>query len=69
MAEPVPPSPGPSYVWVPGHWAWRPFLGRYVWLPGHYYTPAYPNYVWVPGHWAWDMRLGYHWVEGHWRVP
>ena len=22
--------------YVPGHWAWRPGLGRYVWVPAHW---------------------------------
>src|SRR5262245_38016098 len=68
QAESVPSAPGPEYVWTPGHWAWRPWLGRYVWIPGFYHVPVYPSYVWVPGHWGWGPILGYHWIEGHWRI-
>ncbi len=63
--EPVPLQPGPAYVWVPGHWAWR--RGGYVWLPGYWAVPAAPNYVWEPGHWA-PGGGGYVWIEGRWRV-
>src|SRR5262245_13303080 len=61
QVEAQPPSPGPEYVWVPGHWAWRPAFGRYVWLPGHWVVPAERGLVWVPGHWVWGPRFGYHW--------
>src|SRR5262245_12064636 len=61
-------SPGQEYVWVPGHWAWRPILERYVWLPGHWVVPPDRGLVWVPGHWMWGPRIGYHWVEGYWRA-
>jgi WXXGXW repeat (2 copies) len=52
QAEVVPVAPGPGYVWVPGHWAWRGPRRGYVWIPGVYAVPAEPNYVWVPAHWA-----------------
>ncbi|HET7341865.1 MAG TPA: hypothetical protein VFL90_10405 [Methylomirabilota bacterium] len=63
--EAVPVAPGPAYVWVPGHWAWR--RGAYVWVAGHYAVPAQPGYVWVAPHWA-PRPGGYVWVEGHWRA-
>ncbi len=67
QVEGVPAAPGPAYVWVPGHWAWRgPYRG-YVWIGGHYATPVQPGYVWVPGAWA-PGPSGYVWVEGHWRL-
>jgi hypothetical protein len=66
--EVVPPVPAPEYVWVPGHWAWRPGLGRYAWISGHYQVPAHATHVWVPAHWAWSPG-GYHWIEGYWRYP
>ena len=38
--EVAPPRPGPEYVWVPGHWAWRGRDLGYVWLPGRWVLPA-----------------------------
>ncbi|HYB70069.1 MAG TPA: YXWGXW repeat-containing protein [Candidatus Bathyarchaeia archaeon] len=62
--EVVPVAPGPGFVWVPGHWAWR--RDHYVWAPGHWAVPTQPGYVWVPGGWV-AQGGGYVWVEGHWR--
>ncbi len=67
QAEIVPPSPGPAYVWVGGHWAWRGPRRGYVWIPGYYAVPVQPGWVWVPGYWA-PSGGGYVWVEGHWRI-
>ena len=67
QVEVVPAMPGPGYVWVPGHWAWRGPRRGYVWIGGHYAIPAQPNYVWIPGTWA-PSTQGYVWVEGHWRA-
>ncbi len=67
-AEVVTPAPGPAYVWVPGHWAWRPARGQYVWAPGHWAIPQTPRHVWIPGHWAPYGGGGYTWVEGHWEL-
>jgi hypothetical protein len=65
--EVVPVAPGPAYVWIPGHWAWRGRHAGYVWVAGRY-TVTQPGHVWVPGHWA--PRPGGHvWVPGHWRRP
>jgi len=64
--EVIPVQPGPAYVWVPGHWAWRGPERGYVWVPGRWAVPETPGYVWVPGHWA-QRQDGYVWVEGHWR--
>ncbi len=64
--EVLPARPGPTYVWVPGHWAWRGPERGYVWVAGRYAVPESPGYVWVPGHWQ-PRRDGYVWVEGHWR--
>jgi hypothetical protein len=43
VARPGPPvgavivaAPGPRAIWVPGHWVWRPYMGRYVWVRGHW---------------------------------
>jgi hypothetical protein len=65
--EPVPAAPGPTYVWVPGHWAWRGPRRGYIWIPGYYAVPVQPGYAWVPGHWV-PSAAGYVWVEGHWRA-
>ena len=65
QVEVVTVQPGPAYMWVAGHWAWR--RGGYVWVPGHWAVPAGPNYVWAPGHWA-PHAHGHIWIEGRWRV-
>jgi hypothetical protein len=63
MAEVIPPSPGPDFYWVRGHWIYR--YGRYDWVPGHY-VRAYAGRAWVEGHY--EVRGGtYVWVEGFWR--
>jgi WXXGXW repeat (2 copies) len=67
QAEVAPPAPGPAYVWVPGHWAWRGRRWGYVWVPGRYAVPAQPGYVWMPAHWA-PGPNGYVWVEGQWVI-
>jgi hypothetical protein len=38
--EVAPPRPGPDYLWVPGHWAWRGRDLGYVWMPGRWVLPA-----------------------------
>jgi len=67
QVEVAPPAPGPTSVWVPGHWAWRGPRYGYVWVPGRYAVPVQPGYVWVPAHWA-PAPGGYVWVQGHWRL-
>jgi hypothetical protein len=62
--EIAPPQPGPTYVWVPGHWTWH--HREYVWRPGYWAVPGAPAQVWVPGHWA-PRGAGYVWIEGRWR--
>jgi hypothetical protein len=64
-AEAIPPSPGPGYVWVAGHWAWTG--NGYAWQPGFRAVLAQPGYVWVPGHWQ-PRRGGFVWIGGHWRA-
>lgn len=57
-------APGPQYVWVDGHWAWR---GKaYAWVPGSWWAqrPGYRKYT--PGRWHHDRR-GWYWVAGRWR--
>jgi WXXGXW repeat (2 copies) len=65
QVEVAPVAPGPGYVWVAGHWAWR--RRGYVWRPGHWVVPAAPGYVWAPGHWA-PRGGGFVWIEGRWRA-
>jgi hypothetical protein len=61
--EVVPARPGPGWVWVRGHWAWR---GRWVWIRGHWARVPRAGAVWVPGHWV-RRAGGWVWIEGHWR--
>jgi hypothetical protein len=63
IVETPPPPPGPTYVWIGGHWRWNGH--KYVWIPGHYSVPPPPLAKWVPGHWVESAR-GWYWVEGHW---
>ncbi len=65
--EVMPAQPGPAYVWVAGHWAWRGPRRGYVWVPGYWAVPHAPGYVWEPGYWA-PRPGGYVWIEGHWRL-
>jgi len=64
--EVIPPQPGPGYVYIRGHWAWR--HERWEWIRGRWEYPQQPGAVWVPG--AWVARGGgWVWVEGHYQVP
>jgi hypothetical protein len=63
QVEVVPVSPGPTYYWVPGYWAWR--AGGWVWVPGVWVRPPHHGAVWVSGHWA-QHGHGYVWVGGSW---
>lgn len=62
--EIMPPSPGPRYVWVPGHWQWSG--NRWVWTQGHWRVVQQGYHRWVPGHWE---RRGnrWYWRDGHWQ--
>ncbi|HYY27032.1 MAG TPA: hypothetical protein VE860_03760 [Chthoniobacterales bacterium] len=64
IIETVPPPPGRSYVWDPGHWRWNGY--RYVWIRGHYVRRPHYGGAWVPGHWV-SRPGGWVWIEGHWR--
>jgi hypothetical protein len=66
QAEVMPASPGPGYIWIPGHWTWRPSDRTYAWVPGHWTVPPSGG-VWVPGHWE-SRADGYVWVDSHWRT-
>lgn len=63
--EVMPPQPTPSYVWVPGAYAWQPATRTYVWIPGHWTVPP-AGQSWVPGHWE-TTPTGNVWVDGRWR--
>jgi hypothetical protein len=63
--ETVPASPGSGYYWVGGYYRWNGY--RYVWVPGHYAGRPYAGAVWRPGHWVqgpngWYWRAG-HWAH------
>jgi hypothetical protein len=47
--ESVPVSPGAAYYWVAGYWRWNGYT--YVWVRGHYDYRPYAGAVWHPGHW------------------
>ncbi len=61
--ETPPPAPGPSYVWMNGHWGWDG--AQYVWTPGHYVVPPTTVARWTPGYWQQDPN-GWVWIEGSW---
>jgi hypothetical protein len=47
--EQIPSPPGASYYWEPGYWSWNGY--RYVWVHGHYGYRPYSGAIWRPGHW------------------
>jgi YXWGXW repeat-containing protein len=57
-------SPGPDYVWIDGHWAWRG--QEYLWEPGRWEAKASGHRGWHKGEWK-HARQGWYWQEGHWR--
>jgi len=61
--EVVVASPGPSYLWVAGHYSWM--NGQWVWIPGAWVLPPQPATTWVDGRWDGASRT---WVEGHWEA-
>ena len=56
-------SPGPDYVWVAGHHAWRG--NDWVWVQGSWERPPQRGAVWVES--RWDDR-NQNWVDGYWNV-
>ena len=60
--EVIPPSPGPTYVWISGFWGWSG--GHYAWRPG-YWSGVRIGYTWAPGHWVRHGR-GWHLAGGFW---
>lgn len=63
IAEYVPASPYPDYIWVGGFWGWR---GSWYWNAGHYAPRPFHGAVWVSGGWARGGR-GWAWHGGRWR--
>jgi len=60
--EVVPMNPGPGYIWIRGHWAWR--HERWDWINGHWDRVTSPGYTWIPGQWV-ARGNGWVWIEGH----
>ncbi len=61
--EAVPPPPGASYVWVPGHWRWNGY--RYIWIGGRYDVRRNSWHHWVDGRWV-VVNGRWVWLDGHW---
>jgi hypothetical protein len=59
--EMKPDSPGPNYVWKPGHWA--AVQGEWKWMPGEWAVPPTPISVWIDG--SYDAREQ-RWSPGYW---
>ena len=57
-------SPGASYVWAAGHWAWT--TSGYVWTEGRWVERPRADAQWIDAHW--EVRGRHHiWVSGFWR--
>lgn len=63
IAEVVPPSPGPQYVWVDGYWDYG--ATGYAWVPGQYTLPPAGYVGWVPHRWYLDGG-GWRRAPGYW---
>ncbi len=57
-------APGPGYIWIRGHHAWRG--NAWVWVPGVWVLPPQAGATWIEG--RWDERSG-SWIDGYWSVP
>lgn len=57
-----PPCPGPSYLWIPGYWA---YSGGYYWVPGTWVLPPRIGVLWTPGYWGF-VGGAYVWHVGYW---
>jgi len=64
LAEPVPPSPGPGYVWVRGQWLWNGTA--WAWAAGRWVPSQPPQPAWVPAQWV-RGPYGWYWQPGHWQ--
>jgi WXXGXW repeat (2 copies) len=63
IAEYIPVSPDPAFVWIGGYWGWR---GGWFWNAGHYARPPFRGAAWISGGWAHGGR-GWAWHGGRWR--
>ena len=61
QVEKPPPSPGPQFVWIAGHWSWQG--GRWVWDAGHW---VQAQGAWIPGRYQ-QTPQGWIYVEGRWK--
>ena len=62
IAEYIPVSPYPGYVWIAGYWGWH---GGWYWVSGRYARPPAHGAVWVGGGWVHGGR-GWVWHRGRW---
>ena len=58
------PSPGPAYVWIPGHYRW--VKTSFEWVPGHWEVPPHEHAVWVPYKWV-KQNGGWVLKDGRWK--
>jgi hypothetical protein len=61
QVEKPPPSPGPQFVWIAGHWT--PQGGRWIWVAGHWVEA---QGAWIPGRYQ-QTAQGWIYVEGRWK--
>ena len=61
--ETVPPPPGVSAAWEPGHWSWTGVT--WAWEPSHYVEPPRTTMQWVAGRWL-EQGSGWVWIPGRW---
>lgn len=64
VVEQVVVTPGPGYVWVPGHYTYSG--GQWVWLSGAWMQPPRPDARWADGSWNPQTQQ---WVDAHWEIP
>jgi hypothetical protein len=58
-----------KYVWVDGHWGWKPALAKYKWKRGRW-AKVMAKKRWVKGQYKWKKKGKYRyrvWVPGQWR--
>ncbi len=60
-AEVIPPSPGPNYVWLAGHWGTAG--ADYAWVPGAWVLPK-RGYVMIEPTGPEIQRPGLLWIDG-----
>lgn len=63
VAEYVPASPYPDYLWIGGYWGWH---GGWYWTAGHFSPRPRHGALWVSGGWA-RVGAGWAWHGGRWR--